>query len=235
MVKKGRLDAAKTFWDRESKTLGGIDTRIPDFLGEKVGTLLQLAVINGQAEMTEWLLDNMNADPTIPVPVVVYRAPQPEDKEILDKRSLTSEDARSQSNRVAYDIASTREVRDVFRKSAGKRPDAWDWLGSGHIPSVLSAEMEANRDSRKKERRKGLKEKIKEREAKERERVKESEEEVAEVQPRPAPTPVKAGPQKLGGTSTAGQSLAGLTPEMRARIERERRARAAEARFKSSG
>ena len=88
MVKKGRLDAAKTFWDRESKTLGGIDTRIPDFLGEKVGTLLQLAVINGQAEMTEWLLDNMNADPTIPVPVVVYRAPQPEDKEILDKRSV---------------------------------------------------------------------------------------------------------------------------------------------------
>ena len=59
-----------------------------DWEGEKVGTLLQLAVINDQAEMTEWLLDNMNADPTIPVPVVVYRAPQPEDKEILDKRSV---------------------------------------------------------------------------------------------------------------------------------------------------
>jgi hypothetical protein len=42
------------------------------------------------------------------------------------------------------------------------------------------------------------------------------------------------GPQRLGGQGTAvdlGQSLQGLTAEMRTRIERERRARAAEARM----
>ena len=50
----------------------------------------------------------------------------------------------------------------------------------------------------------------------------------------PANGTVKTGPQKLGGAPTATQGLAGLTPEMRAKIERERRARAAEARMKKT-
>ena len=54
-----------------------------------------------------------------------------------------------------------------------------------------------------------------------------------------APKPSSASKNRLGGSNTAPRALhkerdeaAGLSPEVRARIEREKRARAAEARFK---
>ena len=137
-------------------------------------------------------------------------------------------------DRTAYDLARTREVRDVFRRAAGDMPDKWDWLGAGHVPSALTRDAEDAREEKKKLRRKGLKEKIKEREAREKERG-------GTPEPEPEPAPVvepvraepKAGPRKLGGTAGAVEGVAGLTPEMRAKVERERRARAAEARLKS--
>jgi hypothetical protein len=76
-------------------------------------------------------------------------------------------------------------VRDVFRRAAGTMPDRWDWLGVGHVPSVLTKEMEADQDQKKKVRRKGLKEKMKEREEKEKAAVEED--------PEPAPAPVLTG------------------------------------------
>ena len=96
--------------------------------------------------------------------------------------------------------------------------------------------MEEERDEKKKTRRKGLKDKIKEREAKERDRSKTPPPvEVEEVRRQPAQASAASGAQKLGGKSGAGDAVAGLTPEMRARLERERRARAAEARLKTLG
>lgn len=217
MIEKGRLEPAKAFWERESASLGNVNTPIPSWTGEKTGTLLQLASSSGQADITAWLLDDLHADPTIPAPT----------------RDV---DAESNSYRTAYDLASTRAVRDAFRRSAAARPDEWDWLGAAHLPSVLNKEMEEERDSKKKERRKGLKEKIKSREAKERETeplppsIKQTEE-----KSKPQISNGKVGPQKLGGATIANEGIAGLTPEMRAKIERERRARAAEARFKTLG
>ncbi|OCB89986.1 hypothetical protein A7U60_g2842 [Sanghuangporus baumii] len=238
MVKRGRLEAAKSFWEREGTGLGGVDALVPEWTGEKLSTLLQVTANSGQAEVTAWLLDDLNADPTVPVP---SNAPQDIVKAdgASDSRPATPDPGAVTrapgSVRTAYDVASTRAVRDVFRRSAGARPDSWDWLGAAHIPSVLSAEKEAERDNKKKERRKGLKDKIRDREARERER---EQEKVDEPPPAPAPTPMnggmRTGPQKLGGAPTATQGLAGLTPEMRARIERERRARAAEARMKKT-
>ena len=103
------------------------------------------------------------------------------------------------------------------------------------MPSILSVEMEEGREEKKKARRKGLKDKVKEREAREKEREATT----------PSPPPVQEvkrqkedapnGPRKLGGSSGGAESVAGLTPEMRAKIERERRARAAEARLKALG
>lgn len=232
MIRKGRIEVAKSFWEREGPNLGGVDASIPEWTGERTGTLLQLATTSDQAEVTAWLLNDLNADPTIPVPSGVPR--EIIDTDPPDSRPTTPSQALT-SHRSAYDLASTRAVRDVFRRSAGARPDAWDWLGAAHIPSVLSAEMEEERESRKKERRKGLKDKVREREARERELEREKEPVLEPVKPAPVvKTSVKTGPQKLGGAPTASQGLAGLTPEMRARIERERRARAAELRFQKT-
>lgn len=108
------------------------------------------------------------------------------------------------------------------------------------MPSGLSAEMEEEQDKKKTERRKGLKEKMREREARK-----------PDIESSPAPEPrrlavpttlgtAKTGPQRLGGGAdgysarAGGEGLNGLSPEVRARIERERRARAAEARMAAS-
>ena len=57
--------------------------------------------------------------------------------------------------------------------------------------------------------------------------------------PAPAQANKKTGPQKLGGPGAGGgaskATLDAMPPEMRARIERERRARAAEARLRNLG
>ncbi|CAK5267797.1 unnamed protein product [Mycena citricolor] len=203
MVSKGRLDSLKSFWDREGASLGGVDTAIPEWSGERVSTLLQLAAQSGQEQVTEWLLETLRADPTI---------------------ASSSDDG---SRRTAYDLASARSVRDMFRRCAGAHPDWWDWFGIGHVPSALSKEMEEERDEKKKVRRKGLKDKVKERETKLPKAA------VPELQLESPPQLIAetTGPRKLGGASGSAQGIAGLTPEMRAKVERERRARAAEARL----
>ncbi|KAA1468791.1 hypothetical protein DENSPDRAFT_541465 [Dentipellis sp. KUC8613] len=228
MIHKGRLDALKAFWEREGANLGGIDAPIPDWTGERYRTLLQLATQLGQEDITVWLLEEARADPTIEVPSNIA-------VEKLDEDAADAAPAQAGSRRVAFDLARSRAIRDIFRRSAGAHPDWWDWLGAGHIPSILSKEMEESREEKKKVRRKGLKDKVREREAKEKERESTASP-VEVVQPKPAAQlEPRSGPRKLGGSSGATEGVAGLTPEMRAKIERERRARAAEARLKALG
>ncbi|KAH8832390.1 hypothetical protein DL96DRAFT_1581885 [Flagelloscypha sp. PMI_526] len=136
----------------------------------------------------------------------------------------------------AYDYAPSKRIRDVYREVAGEPQFAgwWDWFGKGHVPSVLNKEKEAEKEEKRKERRKGLKEKIKEREAAMAASTKVEEEAPRKEVVKKEKVPSE-GPQRLGGASADAGGLAGLTPEMRAKIERERRARAAEARMKALG
>ncbi|KAJ7695094.1 hypothetical protein B0H17DRAFT_931041 [Mycena rosella] len=223
MVSKGRLDPLKAFWEREGPNLGGVDTLIPDWAGEKRSTLLQLAAHAGHEDVTDWLLENLHADPTVDVPLA--KAGELEDDDSGD--ASDSAKAPKGSRRTAYDLARTRAVRDVFRRCAGAHPDWWDWFGAARVPSALSKEMEEERDEKKKVRRKGLKDKVKEREGKAKPPLEPEPKPVVQEQKVRDPT----GPRKLGGASGAVEGIAGLTPEMRAKVERERRARAAEARL----
>ncbi|TCD65916.1 hypothetical protein EIP91_002031 [Steccherinum ochraceum] len=230
IVSKGRVDTLKTFWAREEASIGGIDARIPEWAEGAGGTLLQVAVQAGQEEMTRYLLEDARANPTLDVPTDHVAQPL-QGAEQSDDEDRTSQPVGHR--RTAYDLASTRAVRNVFRRCAATYPDWWDWFGAARVPSALTKEMEEGRDEKKKVRRKGLKDKIKEREAKEKER-----EVSRSPSPAPASEPARAaapatGPRKLGGASGASDGVSGLTPEMRAKIERERRARAAEARMQA--
>ncbi|KAK7445404.1 hypothetical protein VKT23_014821 [Stygiomarasmius scandens] len=230
MVSKGRLEPLKVFWERESKNLGGVDVHIPEWTGERRSTLLQLAAFSGHEEIVEWLLEDQKADPTIAAP---KHANMEADADSKEDDTNETDDIPRQSGQTAYELSKTRPVRDAFRRCAAAHPDWWDWFGAARVPSALSKEMEEKRDERdekKKARRKGLKDKVKEREAKEKEKSPHLAQEPA-VTALPISTP-SSGSQKLGGGSGDTGGLAGLTPEMRARIERERRARAAEARLK---
>jgi hypothetical protein len=161
MISKGRLDTLKAFWDKEGQNLGGqtgIDVRAPELVPLATGqTILHVASEAGQEEIVDWLLRERKADPTIDV-LLGTNLPENE----VDG----TEDNERTRRKTAYDIASSREVRNVFRRCAGAYPDWWDWLGAARVPSVLNQEMEEQREEKKKVRRKGLKDKIKEREAK---------------------------------------------------------------------
>ena len=226
MVSKGRLESLKPFWEKEHANLvggggEGVDIRVPGVAGEYQGqTILQVAASSGQEEVARWLLEERNADPTIEVP--------------LDSSIVDPDGAAPSKRKTAYDLASSKEVRNIFRRCAGAHPDKWDWFGAGRIPSALTVDQEEQRDEKKKVRRKGLKDKIKEREARQ------------PASPEPEPEPEveakkmvgafqeeKRGPRKLGGAIGDNSAVLGLTPEMRAKLERERRARAAEARMKA--
>ncbi|KAG5721348.1 Zinc finger protein [Termitomyces sp. T112] len=235
MVTKGRLEPLKAFWDREGPNIGSIDARIPEWTGERRATLLQVATQAGHEDLILWLLEEVRANPTIPVSNP--KSDDPDDPDDGDNRSDASDAPKTLtkgSRRTAYDLARSKGVRDVFRRCAAAHPDWWDWLGAGRVPSVLSQQMEQVQEEKKKERRKGLKDKVREREAREREKEKE--------QPPSPPVqevPKSSMPQsnsmsnRLGGSTGAGEGVAGLTAEMRAKVERERRARAAEARMKA--
>ncbi|KAF8196726.1 hypothetical protein K438DRAFT_1718384 [Mycena galopus ATCC 62051] len=225
MVSKGRLEPLRSFWDREGQSLGGVDTSIPDWAGEKRATLLQVAAHAGHEDVTSWLLETLRADPTVDVPLAKGGEPEESDS----GEASDSPKPLKGTRRAAYDLARTRAVRNVFRRCAGAHSDWWDWFGAARVPSGLSREQEEEREEKKKVRRKGLKDKVKEREAK----AKPAAEPEPEVQPARQEQKVRnpTGPRKLGGASGAAEGIAGLTPEMRAKVERERRARAAEARL----
>jgi hypothetical protein len=190
MVRKGRVDALRTF-----------ATRYPS---EVTPAALGVAAAAGQEDVIRFLLLDAKLDPT----------------------------AALEGGKRAYDLAPSKNVRNVFRRIAFDHPTLWDWQAA-HVPSGLSEEAEAEQGAKKAERRRGLREKMKERERARAE---------AEPEPEAPPPPPQSsfaslgvpstGPQKLGGRPDASTGLAGLSPEMRAQIERERRARAAEARFK---
>ena len=238
MIAKGRLDALKAFLARGGDPLGpgGVDAQTPDDIDDASAgeTLLLYAVRKGQEDVVRSLLEDVRADPTLDVRSIAAPAEDAEDDD------EASRPVAGGTRRTAYDFARTRGVRNVFRRCAAEHPEWWDWLGVGEggarVPSVLSREMEEEREEKKKVRRKGLKEKIREREATQKER--EVEQPVVAEPPKPEVRKTKEpveGPRKLGGSSAAGESVMGLTPEMRAKVERERRARAAEARMKALG
>lgn len=164
-------------------------------------TLLGVAASSSQEEMIRYLILEAKVDPTV----------------TLD------------NGKKAYELASTKGARNMFRRVAYDNPSLWDWTAA-RVPSGLSEEAEAAQNQKKADRRKGMREKLKERAAAR--AVEEEEKEPEPVQPA-VPASSGSGPQKLGGAGGAA-GLAGLSAEMRQQIERERRARAAEARFKTA-
>lgn len=139
--------------------------------------------------------------------------------------------------RPPYDLAGDRPTRDAFRLARSRllsqsSPVNWDWDQS-HIPSPLT---ESDVETRRTEETAALKDKEKERREAEIERLNVQGPKVTE-----SGTLGKAASRgrnmALGATKKTAQErreeeTKGLTPEMSMRLERERRARAAEERFR---
>ncbi|PWN22645.1 hypothetical protein BCV69DRAFT_93146 [Microstroma glucosiphilum] len=213
-------------------------------------TLLQLAAEAGQEDVVQWLLVEKRADPTIGVstpPAPPTEASQAGTDTPAPAAAVEASSDTPWPHRTAYDLvpSSSKGTRNVFRRLKANQPDWYDWSGKARVvDSALTGEMEENQSRRKA----GLREKARarEREREEREREKESQQATAA----PAPAAVVSAPassatkNRLGGGNAnqgtaasraakdARDKMEGVSPEMRARIEREKRARAAEERMK---
>ncbi|KAK0534717.1 hypothetical protein OC834_001773 [Tilletia horrida] len=225
--------------DTENEAFETVPTSVPS-------TLLQLASEAGAEDIVQYLLIERRANPTLPIQPFLRRTAAARSDPTL---STTA------PHRTAYDLTTSRPVRDIFRRLMAEQPDWYDWAGMGpggaRIPSALTGEMEERREGKAKERRNLMREKARAREAATAASSKGSQSDApssafAAAAPAPPPAPPKPSSDvsnRLGGGSGGANApsalrqaidqQAGVTPEMRARIEREKRARAAEARMKA--
>ncbi|KAJ5894525.1 hypothetical protein N7495_006216 [Penicillium taxi] len=135
---------------------------------------------------------------------------------------------RSHESKTPFELAGDRPTRDAFRIARHELgEDKWDWT-KANVPSAVSkAEVESRVETERKaveieetKRRKAEVERLKKEDAK-----------------KASQRVTKSGGRALGVGKTAAEQreeeTRGMTPEMRMRLERERRARAAEERFRN--
>jgi len=165
-------------------------------------TALHLAAAQNSAPLVTGLLTRAGADPTVP----------------------------NAEGKTPFELAGDRATRDAFRVARAELGEAaWDWEAA-NVPAALKREEAEKRAERER----------KESEAKEAERRKAEEERLKREGPKvkAGAASARAGSGVLGGgvPKTAQErreeEARGLTPEQRMRLDRERRARAAEERMK---
>jgi len=142
---------------------------------------------------------------------------------------------RNAETKTPYDLAKDRPSRDAFRLARYTLGEsAWDWQTAG-VGAAMSAAEGAQRAKQEKEDKEEEAKKEAERRKNETERLRKEDQEREDKQREKR---VGKG-NVLGNTPTGAEKREmqgrGLTPEMRMQLERERRARAAEARMRGAG
>lgn len=127
-----------------------------------------------------------------------------------------------------FDLAGDRPTRDAFRIARHDLSESsWDWEAA-HVPSALSKQEV---DSQAERERNAANQAEAERRRAALERLKQEEARSAAQQRRSTGGRVLTSAQKTAAEKRE-EEMRGMTPEMRARLERERRARAAEERIR---
>ncbi|GAB5587412.1 hypothetical protein Unana1_02312 [Umbelopsis nana] len=206
LTKQGKVQVLHSFIDRcrqQEKELPIVDP-LPSITkiedSRRLTTLLHVASFYGQPEMVNFLLRECSADPTI----------------------------GNEGGKVPYDLSKDKSVRNVFRRCMADMPDKWDWLRAAKVPSPLTEEQE--RQQLEKEEQKRQKELEARRKIEEQRRKKEER--------KLGNAPAEDVSTKQGSKASPLQGLYGgdamntasMSAEARMRLEREMRARAAEAR-----
>ncbi|EED18148.1 C2H2 finger and ankyrin domain protein, putative [Talaromyces stipitatus ATCC 10500] len=137
---------------------------------------------------------------------------------------------KNSEGKTPFDLARDRATRDAFRVARHELGEsAWDWEAA-HVPSPISQAEVSQRQE--KEREEATKEEADRRKA-EIERLKAEEAaNVAAVEKRKNVGGRKLASLDKTATEKREDEMRGMTPEMRMRLERERRARAAEERIR---
>ncbi|KAL7804587.1 hypothetical protein V8C43DRAFT_268386 [Trichoderma afarasin] len=134
---------------------------------------------------------------------------------------------KNMEGKTAFELAGDRPTRDAFRVARSELGDAkWDW-DIGKVPPAMTKDEADRRDEREKQ----------EADKKEADRRKAEEERLRAEGPKVLDQKAKKGNNVASMIAKTPQErreeeARGLTPEMKMRLERERRARAAEERIK---
>jgi hypothetical protein len=141
---------------------------------------------------------------------------------------------KNADGKTAYDLAGDRATRDAFRSARYALGEtAWNW-GAANVPSALSPEGNTQRAEQEKKERAALDAKEAARRKQDLEKL-EREAEAAEEGKRErkfGKGKTLAGGIEKSGAERREEEARGMTAEMRLRLERERRARAAEERMR---
>jgi len=168
-------------------------------------TPLHLAVVSASPACISALLLKANADPTV----------------------------RNDEGRSAFDLSPDRATRDAFRLGRSKLgEEKWDWDSAG-IPAALSEAEVSARQAREKEEAQAEEAAEKARRAAETERLRKEDAEKTGAQrdKKFGKGHVMAKPQVTAEERRAEEAR-GMSEEMKMKLEREKRARAAEERMK---
>ncbi|KAL6718722.1 hypothetical protein ACLMJK_002956 [Lecanora helva] len=129
----------------------------------------------------------------------------------------------------AFDLTGDRATRDAFRVARSELGESkWDW-DAAHVPPALSKTEAEKRDAR--EKAENLKVESERRKAEE-ERLRQETSKVNDIVKKPGRA---LGEIPKTAEERRQEQARGMTPEMSMRVERERRARAAEERMKRMG
>jgi hypothetical protein len=171
-------------------------------------TLLHMVASIGSAEVVTELLVKYDADPTIV----------------------------SEAGKTAYEVSRDKETRNAFRRCMNDYPNKWAWLEQGRVPSPLTEKQ--LEEQQKKDAKKLAKEQEKKRfielERQKLEQARDEKENAAKLE-KLQQTRAKNNMLPIVSRLGAGEevlNMANMTPEARMRLEREKRARAAEERMK---
>ncbi|KAH9468340.1 hypothetical protein Pst134EA_011964 [Puccinia striiformis f. sp. tritici] len=235
MVRKGKLEPLKEFIKKYDQTnwFGLIPTRLIERTSETTNgciSLLHLASLFDQPEIVEYMLNETSSDPTLTIP-------------------KTSSSSLNKAHLTAYELSISKNTRNVFRIAMATYPDKFDWLSKAKVPSPLTLENHQLQINKSKDWNKKIKDKLKERDKIKSEneklilqnQVDSKKEELSKKQEKKA-TVIKH-VNRLGGNGSGGSSSTpsrklnhaandtNLSEQQKLRLERERRARAAEARL----
>ncbi|KAI8967101.1 hypothetical protein BDF20DRAFT_902592 [Mycotypha africana] len=224
LLKQNKTAVTLAFIEKNEKDLPLSGPLPVDQLGDKADvyhypTLLHMVASmgNGAGELIKELLIRYDADPTIV----------------------------SDAGKTAYEVCKDKEARNAFRRCMCDYPDKWDWLEKGRVPSPLTEKQEQEQLAKEKKRLEKEKERKRlmeleqarleaEREAKEKEdqmRKQQQQQQIINQKARFASTARKLGSGNNSSSSSLNDTLQ-MSPEARMRLEREKRARAAEERMK---
>ncbi|KAK4236737.1 hypothetical protein C8A03DRAFT_16636 [Achaetomium macrosporum] len=204
MIRRSKLPALLSYLTTNSLSANFIFQPADSQQNHHAPTALHLAAAQNSAALVTGLLTRARADPTILSP----------------------------EGKTPFDLAGTRATRDAFRVARAELGEsAWDW-DAARVPAPLTREEAERRTER--ERR--------EEQEKEDQRRKAEEDRLRVEGPKVNDNNNKSGGRK-GGVLSSGlapktaeerrlEEARGLTPEQRMRLERERRARAAEERIR---